>query len=191
MNDLIEQLAGSKAFEQLSPAEQHLVLEQMSKPAYDQLHVLLKALPAIHANQYPPAHLKQDLMKRMATQHNPVPKSHRISEWMRVAAVLVMGMVMGYILANDKVQVVEKQVLVPEYIQITDTVFVPHTVWRTSMKWHYDTIVVETPIGSIASAGVIRLDSLADDCWYPQASVGTALGNTPNLMNFFVQPDPE
>ena len=152
---------------------------------------MLKTLPAIHANQYPPMHLKQDLMKRMATQQNSVPKPQRISEWMRAAAILVTGMGIGYILAHEKVQVIEKQALVPEYIQTIDTVFIPHTVWRTSIRWHYDTIVAETSRSSIASAGVIRFDSLADDCWYPQASVGTALGNTPNLMNFFVQPDPE
>ena len=111
MNDLIEQLAASKTFQGLSISEQKMVLEQMTQADYDHLHLVLKALPTIHAKAQPSAHLKAKLIQRMAIQEQVMPRSHRILPWLKAAAVLFMGVAIGYGFRSDKVQLVEKQVV--------------------------------------------------------------------------------
>lgn len=199
----IASLASERRFETLTAAEQKLVLQQMSAAEFDQLHAVLQSARHIDAGVAPPADLGARLQARMAAKTVAVKKasffrrvvSLRIPVWQVAAALLLLFFVQSFFKTNENGQVAPFPV-VQTLIQ-TDTVFLEKVRWKERVVWLERAPEKENPgITPLASAQLEPLVSPANvlpeklpAISLDMPATGAPIGEQPELLQFFTQPD--
>ncbi len=188
MNEEIEALARQKDFAALSASERAQVLEAMPAEEYDRLHVLLQAVRMQHAHEDAPAYLRASLIGRMAVNSRQDWFLRYVTPILRAAAIFILGMATAMLLR--KTTVVEK--VVTEHTHTVDTIYLEKTLWRERVRWKTKHVYIEkTPAKPSPAAVVNTVEHIAlpefNSKDLSNNAIGTSLGDTPELMQFFTQ----
>jgi hypothetical protein len=190
---ITEQLASQKDFNALSATERRHVLTEMSQMEYDHLRKVLLATQQLETTALPPAHLRTKLLARMSAQ--PKPSVFRrllttpIPMW-QAAAILMLGI--ATVAMNKETIVVEKNTTAWQWR--VDTVFQEKVLWRDRIVLKSKIVYREKPLVPPMASAPAKMDSLGaiPDFQANELSdtpIGTSLGDTPELMEFFTQGD--
>lgn len=171
MNERIENLALEKSFEQLGEAERAEVLTEMPPEAYNQLHALLSAAPALDPGPGPDATLRARLLTHIAgAAVSAGRRPYRIPLWQAAAAVAVA---VAATLFFQKPVVREVPAIVIQ--RQVDTVIIEKPLWREKVVYRYRPVpVARAPLNPADSVRAL-------------ISPGASLETEPGLMQFFVQ----
>lgn len=191
MSEQIESLALAKDFAALNPAERSLVLSEYSEAEFEHLRSVLLAARQLDATALPPAHLRSQLLEKMALQAKPglVHRviSARIPFWQAAAAFALLGVAIWFLkpepLREKIVTIVQTRV---------DTVWQEKILWRDRVVWRERIVIREKTVVEPIAAFPTNTNEQApaSDYAVPEIAsprVGTSLGDTPELMNFFTQ----
>ena len=190
---MIAQLALQKNFNALSPAECAQVLAEMSQEEYDQLHKLLLATRQMDSILEPPAQLRAKLLLRMAQQPKPDRlrrlMTARLPLWQSSAA-LILGIAVVSMMQKDVV--VEKNIIAWQLR--VDTVYQEKILWRDRIVKKNKVVFRKKmpPQTILSNPKKIDNQALVPDFQARELSeshIGTSLGDTPELMDFFMQGD--
>ncbi|MFN0215279.1 MAG: hypothetical protein ACKVT2_13570 [Saprospiraceae bacterium] len=193
MNEQIELLALEKDFAVLSAAERDMVLAEMSPEEFEHLRTVVLNARQMDAGVLPPLDLKAKLLERMGGRSNSgILKrafSARIPAWQALSALFLIGVIVWFM----KKETVREKVVTENLVRV-DTVWQVKTVWRDRVIWRekvvYREISREVPIALLPEKEVPQKASLTIS--QPEFSVprvGTSLGDTPELIGFFIQGD--
>lgn len=175
MNERIENLALEKSFEQLDEAERAEVLAGMSPEAYNQLHALLSAAPALDPGPGPAAPLRARLLTHMAGAAVAARRRpYRIPWWQAAAAVAVAVATTLFfqkpVVREVPVAIVQRQ---------SDTVYLEKPLWRERVVWREKVVYRDRPVALVPATPADSTPVIF--------TPGTSLEKEPALMQFFVQ----
>lgn len=171
MNEGIENLALEKSFEQLGEAERAEVLTEMPPEAYNQLHALLSAAPALDPGPGPDAILRARLLTYMAGSAVTAKGRAFSITWWQAAAAVVLAVAATLFFQKPVVREVPAIVIQRQ----VDTVIIEKPLWREKVLFRYRTVpVAQAPVNPADSTRAI-------------ISPGASLETEPGLMQFFVQ----
>lgn len=188
-----EQLALQKDFASLNPAERALVLAEMPQEEFEQLRKLLLTTQRMDSGVEPPAHLRAGLMAKFSEQSKPSGIRRlitaRIPIW-QAAAALMLGIA---VVSLMKKEVVVEKTVTAWQLRV-DTVFQEKTLWRERLIVKNRVVFQEKlPAPPMAfSSEKVDTQSFTPNFQPGELSdthIGTSLGDTPELMDFFTQGD--
>lgn len=193
MDEKIELLALEKPFAALSAEERLWVLSEMSQAEFEHLRSVLLTARQMDAEVLPSARLKTQLMARMHTP--PVPTGLRrialakMPVWL-AAAMLLLAVIWSIFPQKELVQAT----VITEIQHHTDTIWLEKTVWQTRVVVREKIVCPEktnsSPLAVLPQTlhlPVIDSGQLRPE--FSQPRVGSSLGDTPELMQFFTQGD--
>lgn len=194
MDEKIELLAMEKPFEALSAEERLWVLAEMSQAEFDHLRSVLLTARQMDAGVLPPARLKADLLRSMGAQPNPATGMRKLLTakmpiW-AAAAALFIGVMVASRLTQHPIQ--EKIVQV---VQLqTDTIWLDKIVWRERILIREKIVCPEKstpePLAIVPQMPKNQaLEPVQIQAEFTLPKVGSALSDTPELMQFFTQGD--
>lgn len=193
MDEKIELLALEKPFAALSAEERLWVLSEMSQAEFEHLRSVLLTARQMDAEVLPSARLKTQLMARM--HKPPVPTSLRrialakMPVWL-AAAMILLAVIWSIFPPKETVQAT----VVTEIQHHTDTIWLEKTVWKTRVVVREKIVCPEktnpAPLAVLPQTlNLPAMDSGQIRPEFSQPRVGSSLGDTPELMQFFTQGD--
>ncbi len=184
MNDIILSLAQEKGFDALNGAEKELVLAEMPASEYESIHLSLATLKEMDQDVAAPPSLRATLLRHPQLQ---APVSN-VSVWkmpLAIAASFALGALsIAFFPIQNAAPPVEK--VITQTIFQRDTVVIRDTLvrtrWRTRYVFKTDSQHFVPPIAAQVPASIY-------DTAVPMGKSGSAIGDTPALLDFFGLPE--
>jgi hypothetical protein len=175
MNEIIENLALEKSFEQLCEAERAEVLAEMSPEAYNQLHTLLHIAPDLDQGPGPDASLRARLLTHMAgARVTAGRRPYRLPLW-QVAAAVALAVAATLFFHKPVIREIPVEVVLIQ----TDTVYIEKPQWQERVVWREKVVYRDQPVATMPMPTADSTPVIF--------TPGTSLEKEPALMQFFVQ----
>lgn len=184
MNDIIISLAREKGFEDLNRAEMAFVLAEMAVSEYESIHLSLATMKAMDQDVTPPPGLRASLLRHPQLQA-PITN---VTPWkmpLAMTAAFALGVLFMALFQGKKTtppieKIIAQTLIQHDTIVIRDTVI--HTRWRTKHVFRADYQHFIPPIAAQMPASIY-------DVTVPMGKNGSAIGDTPALLDFFGLPE--
>jgi hypothetical protein len=184
MNEIILSLARQKGFEALNRAEKELVLAEMPASEYESIHLSLATLKEMDQDAAAPPSLRASLLRHPQLQAPVSNVSARKMPLAMAAAFASGALVMAFFPIKNTAPPEGK--VIPQTLVQHDTIIVRDTIiqirWKTRQVFRSDSQRFVLPIAAQVPASIY-------DTAVPMGKSGSAIGDTPALLEFFGLPE--